>query len=178
MEKKETQLNSKEIYRGRILDLFVDDVLLPDGTTSVRELVRHNRASAIVALDEDGNIILEEQFRYPHNAVLKEIPAGKCEKDEDPQDTALRELEEETGYKAHHIEKLGEFYPTVAYSDEIIYLYLATELEKTKQHLDAGEALDFYKVPFSEAVEMVKDGRIKDGKSVAAISLCKFIKNL
>lgn len=171
MDKKETKMDSQEIYKGRILNLFVDHVLLPNGHTSTREVIRHCQASAILAIDELGNIILEDQYRYPYDSIIKEIPAGKCDKDEDPQVTANRELEEETGYRANSLVKLGEYYPSVAYTDEIIHLYVATDLVKTNQHLDEDESLDYYKVPLSEALNMVLDGRIKDGKTTAALFL-------
>lgn len=170
MDLKEKMISSKEIYRGHILDLFVDKVSLPNGKESTREVIRHCIASAVLAMDEEGNIILEEQYRYPFDTILKEIPAGKCDKDEDPKDTALRELEEECGYKANKIEYLGVIYPTVAYTDEKIYIYLATELKKTHQHLDDGESLTYKFIPFKELVRLAKDGEIQDGKTLAAIT--------
>ncbi len=173
MNKEEKKISSEEIYHGKILNLVVDKVLLPNGHISTREVVRHCKASAILAIDENDNIILEDQFRYPYNAIIKEVPAGKCDADEDPKDTARRELEEETGYQAKELVELGVYYPSVAYTDEIIYLYLATGLTKSKQHLDEDEALDYYKVPFSTAVDMVKKGQIKDGKTIAII--CQYL---
>lgn len=168
--KKEKMIASKEIYKGHILDLYVDDVLLPNGHTSKREVIRHCKAAAVLAFDENDNIILEDQYRYPYDAVLKEIPAGKCDKGEDSKDTAIRELEEETGYKANHLEFLGTFYPTVAYTDEIIDIYLATDLERTHQHLDENESLDYYKIPFAMFLDLIHKGEIQDGKTLAAVT--------
>ena len=168
MNTEEKTLGSKEIFKGRILDLYVDEVLLPTGKKSTRELIRHCKASAVLAVDDDGKVILEKQFRYPYKKELIEIPAGKCEKDEDPKDTAIRELEEETGYRAGEIKELGYIYPSCAYTDEIIYIYLATELKKTHQHLDEGETLSFYKVSVDEFLKMIKDKEIEDAKTIAA----------
>ncbi|MFA6830237.1 MAG: NUDIX hydrolase [Bacilli bacterium] len=170
MDKKEKQLSSKEIYKGRILDVYVDDVELPNGHRSKREYIKHCKASAILAFDIDGKIILENQFRYPYDELITEVPAGKCDENEDPKETALRELEEETGYHATNIEPLGQMYPSVAYTDEIIYLFMATGLVKTNQHLDEDEALDFFKVSLSKMIEMVRDGSIKDAKTICCLN--------
>jgi ADP-ribose pyrophosphatase len=169
MEKNEKKISSQEIYKGHILNLFVDQVKLPNGDITAREVIRHCKAAAILAFDEAGRVILEDQFRYPYDTILTEIPAGKCEPNEDPILTAKRELEEETGYKAVKIEELGQFYPSVAYTDEVIYLYMATGLVKTSQHLDKDEDLDFYKVSFPKLLELIETGKIRDGKTVAAV---------
>ncbi len=166
----EKQIDSKEVYHGKIINVYVDDVLLPNGKQSKRELIRHCLASAVLAFDEEGNVILEDQFRYPYNDVITEIPAGKADKNEDPIVTAKRELLEETGYEAGELTLLGEYYPTVAYTDEIIYLYEARSLKKKEQHLDDGEALRYYKVPFKKFLSMVNKGKIKDGKTLAALA--------
>ena len=150
MDLKEKKLSSKEIYKGKILDLYVDEVMCPNGHKSSRELIRHCKASCIIAKLDNGNFLLEKQYRYPYDEVILEFPAGKCDKGEDPKITALRELEEETGYKANDIEFLGEYYPTCAYTDEIIYLYFASNLVKTKQHLDENEALNVFEVTKDE----------------------------
>lgn len=173
MDKEEKKISSEEIYHGKILNLVVDKVLLPNGHISTREVVRHCKASAILAIDDNDNIILEDQFRYPYNEIIKEVPAGKCDEGEAPIDTARRELEEETGYQAKNLIELGVYYPSVAYTDEIIYLFLAKDLVKVKQHLDEDEVLDYYKVPISTAIEMVKNGQIKDGKTIAI--LCQYL---
>lgn len=167
---KETKVSSKEVFKGKILDVFVDTVTLPNGHTATRELIRHCKAAAVLAFDEDNNVILEKQFRYPYNDVLIEIPAGKADKDEDPIITAKRELQEETGYEAGKLTLLGEFYPSVAYTDEIIYLYEAHDLKKKSQHLDEDETLCYFKVSFDEFKKMVKEGQIGDGKTLAALA--------
>lgn len=167
---KETKISSKEIFKGRILNVYCDEVLLPNGHKSTRELIRHCKASAVLAFDDSNNVILEKQFRYPYNDVLVEIPAGKADKEEDPLITAKRELLEETGFEADDITLLGEYYPSVAYTDEVIYLYEARSLKKKEQHLDADESLSYYFVSFDEFKKMILDGKIKDGKTLAALT--------
>lgn len=169
-QKKEKKVGGKEIFKGRLLDLFVDDVELPNGHKSTREIIRHCKASAILAFDQDGSLILEDQYRYPFDETITEIPAGKCDKDEDPADCAKRELEEETGYKAMHLEYLGKIYPSVAYTDEIIYIYMATGLVKGERKLDDDESLDYYKVSFEKFSDMIRKGVLVDAKTVAAYS--------
>ena len=171
MDKKEKQLSSKEIYKGKILDLWVDDVLCPNGHQSKREVIRHCKASAILAFDQNGKVILEDQYRYPYDKIIKEIPAGKCDSpEEDPKVTAIRELKEETGFTANNMEYLGCLYPSCAYTDEIIYIYMATGLVAGDQKLDQDETLDYYKVSFNRLLEMISAGEIQDAKTLAAVS--------
>ncbi|MFA6625021.1 MAG: NUDIX hydrolase [Bacilli bacterium] len=179
METKEKKISSKEIYKGKILDLFVDDVELPNGNKSKREVIRHCKASAVLAFDIKGDVILEDQYRYPYDDTIIEIPAGKADGNEDPLVTAKRELEEETGYKAENVEFLGSIYPSCAYTDEIIYIYLATGLTIGTQHLDADESLNYYKVSYDKLLQMINDGKIHDAKLLAAVAFyqAKYKKN-
>lgn len=170
MELKEKKLSSKEIYKGRIINLYVDDVLLPNGKQSKREVVRHCKASAVLAFNDRNEVILERQYRYPYDEILTEIPAGKCDHDEDPLTAAKRELEEETGYQAEEMTYLGKIYPTCAYTDEVIYIYLAKGLKKTHQHLDADEALEYRFVPFQDLLDAIREDKIPDAKTLAAVS--------
>ncbi len=172
--KKEKTLKSNILYQGRVLTFRVDDVEVNPGVKTTREIVNHPGGACILAIIDD-KIILEKQYRYPYKCEIIELPAGKIEKGEDPLNTAKRELEEETGYIAHKIEKLGEVYPSVGYTDEIIHLYLATELEKTHTHFDADEDVDLIFVSKEEALEMINDGRIKDAKTQVAI--LKYLQN-
>lgn len=168
-EKREKTLESKEVYRGKILDVYCDKVELPSGRVSHREVIRHCHAAAILAFNDKGEVLLEDQYRYPYDDIITEIPAGKGDEGESGEETARRELEEETGYFAHHLEELGLFYPSVGYTDEAIHLFLATDLEKTHQHLDPGEELEYYFVPFEKLCDMIKNGEIPDGKTIAAV---------
>lgn len=166
----EKQKASEEIYDGVILHVYKDTVELPDGNSSTRELVRHVGAAAVVAVTDDGKVIVEKQFRYPFNEVLTEIPAGKLDsKEEDPLDAAKRELLEETGITADDWTDLGIFYPTVAYTDEKIWLYLARNLHYGEQKLDEHEFLNVEKVPLEELVEAIMADKIRDGKTQVAI---------
>lgn len=166
----EKQISSKVIYEGKILDLYLDDVLLPNGNTSKREYIKHMGAACVVPVDEECNVILVNQFRYPFSAVLTEVPAGKLDsKKEEHLEAAKRELSEETGYSAKELVYLGEYYPTCAYSDEVIHMYLATGLVLEEQHLDDDEFVDVQKIPLEEAVNEIMKGNIKDGKTQTAI---------
>lgn len=167
---REVQIESEKIYAGKILDFYRDTVRLPNGHTAPRELVRHNGAVAIVPLLEDGRVIVERQFRYPHDEVIVEIPAGKLDgPDEEPEAAARRELKEETGVEAQELIPLGPFYPTAAYSTETIWLYLAKGLTFGEQKLDDDEFLNIETVPLADLVRDILEGKVPDGKTQAAI---------
>ena len=170
MELKEKTLESEVIYEGKIIDLYRDKVLCPNGKTSYREYIKHCRASCVIAKLPNGKFLVEKQYRYPYDEVIFEFPAGKCDKGEDPMVTAKRELEEETGYLANNIEYIGEIYPSCAYTDEIIYLYYASDLVKTHQHLDENERLIILEMSMEEILELAKKGELKDAKSVSALT--------
>ena len=166
----EKKISSQDVYDGVLLHVKKDMVKLPDGKDAVRELIRHQGAVAVVALTEDGCVIMESQYRYPMDEVIREIPAGKLDgKSEDHLEAAKRELLEETGIKAADWREIGIFYPTPAYSDEKIYLYLARDLEYGSQRLDEDEFLDVERIPLEQVKKMIMDGEIKDGKTQAAI---------
>lgn len=166
----EKKISSENVFRGRLLDVYRDRVQLPNGHESAREYIKHVGAACVVPVDDDGNVIIEKQFRYPFDSVLTEIPAGKLDSKQEPHlDAALRELKEETGYSAKEMIYLGEFYPTCAYSDEIIHMYLAKGLEKGEQRLDEDEFVGVEKKPLKELVDDIMQGRIADGKTQTAI---------
>lgn len=169
MELMEKTLDSRLVFDGRLLKIYRDEVELTDGGTSFREVVHHPGGAAVVALDDDGNVYLERQFRYPYHKVVTEIPAGKLEPGEDPFETIRRELQEEIGATADRWDPLGYVMPSVGYTDEMLYLYFARGLTFGERHWDKDEFLEPFKLPFSEALAMALDGRINDAKTVCAL---------
>lgn len=166
----ETTISSEEIYDGHVVHLYKDTVELPNGNTSIREVIRHVGAVAIVPITDDGQVVVERQFRYPLNEVITEIPAGKLDgKSEDRLSAAKRELEEETGFLATEWIELGDFVPTVAYCDELITIYLAKGLYKGVRHLDEDEFLNVRLMSLEELVRDVMEGKIIDGKTQVGI---------
>ena len=169
MELFEKRIETKKIYEGRILDLDVDTVALPNGNEASREVVRHTGGVGVLAIDGEQNVWLVSQFRYPFEEVLLEIPAGKRDKRETPLECGKRELKEETGLEAKQFVSLGKIYPTPAYTDEVIELFLATGLKKGDQRLDPDEFLNLTVLPFKTAIEMAINGEITDAKTVTAL---------
>jgi ADP-ribose pyrophosphatase len=157
------------VYDGALLKVRRDLVRLPDGQQGMREYIRHPGAVAVVPLFDDGSVLLERQFRYPHRREFIEIPAGKLEPNEAHAETGKRELLEETGYAAAEWNYLGVIHTAIAYTDEAIHLYVARKLSKSQRKLDQGEFLECLTVPFAEALEMIRAGRITDSKSVCAL---------
>ena len=169
MELTEKQLSSEEIYRGPVFTVTRDEILLPDGKKGFRDLVHSTGGVVILPLDEQGNVTLVRQFRYAHGRVLLEAVAGKLEKGEEPYSAALRELEEETGYTAKAWTYLGAIATSPGFLTEQLYLYMARDLTAGAQHLDDGEFLETVRMPLAEAAARAADGRIDDGKTVAAV---------
>lgn len=169
MDLFEKTIDSKEIFKGRIIDVKLDNIELPNGSKSTREVVIHNGGVCVAALSENNTLKFVRQFRYPYGKVLLELPAGKLEKGEDPMKAGLRELEEECGIKAEKAISMGRIYPTVAYCNEIIHLFLVTDYTASKQHLDEGEYLTVEDIALDRAVELVMSGEISDSKTVALV---------
>ena len=165
------------VYEGSFLKVARDQVRLPDGSEGIREYIRHPGAVLIVPLLPGGRVLLERQYRYPQRREFIEVPAGKREQGEDPLQTARRELLEETGYVASEWRRIGVIHTAIAYSDEDIEMFVASGLEKRERKLDEGEFLELVEMPMAEALDMVRDGRITDVKSVAALLWVKnFLK--
>ncbi|SFL81077.1 NUDIX hydrolase [Pelosinus propionicus] len=167
----EKPLASKIVFNGNLLNVFSDQVELPNGKKASREYIKHPGAVAIVPITKEGNIVLVRQYRYPIGKVLLEVPAGKLDKDELPDKCALRELEEETGYVANNLKKMASIYTTPGFTDEIIHLYRAEDLIFSKPSPDEDEFLDVETYTKEEIKEMIADGRINDAKSMLALLL-------
>lgn len=167
--KQEKTIDHRTMYEGKLLHVYFDEVEI-SGKTYRREVVSHPGAAAVIPVTENKEILFVKQYRYPVKRELLEIPAGKLDEAEDPSHCALRELEEETGYIGN-IRELGYIYTTPGFSDEKIYLYLADHLVYTQQRLDEGEYLEVLKIPVEEVFEMIRDGRIYDAKTIAAVAM-------
>jgi ADP-ribose pyrophosphatase len=163
------RLASRAVFGGRILDLRVDRVRMPNGKTTDMEVVRHPGASAVAALDDEGRVLLVRQYRYATGEWLEEVPAGKLDAGEPPEECARRELQEETGFRAGDLTSLGWIWTTPGFTDEKIHLFLATGLEPTRQALEDDEVLSIHRLPLGEAVEKALTGEIRDAKSVCCL---------
>lgn len=169
----ERTLSSKEVFKGRLLHVFLDEAQLPDDSTSTREWIKHPGASAVLPVFENGDVMLVRQFRYPVSQIFYEVPAGKIDPGENADSTAARELREESGLMCRQFEYVGHFYPSIGYTNEIIHIYTAWDIETHEQKAEEDEFLLKERLPFDEAVEMVYSGEISDGKSIVTILKCR-----
>lgn len=170
MDLTERTLESQLIFEGKVVALYKDRVSLPDGGESFREYVKHVGAVCVIPLTEEGEIVLERQYRYSVGETLIEIPAGKLNSaEEDPASAALRELWEETGIRCQGLTDLGVYYGSPAIMGEKIRMYLATELSFGEAQLDEGEFLEVFRLPLDTALQWVMEGTITDGKTQCAI---------
>ena len=169
---EEKTLKSERIYEGAIINLRKDKVTVEHGT-SYREIVEHNGGAVLAALTADGKMVMVRQYRKPAERVMLEAPAGKIDPGEDPMHAAIRELKEETGYTAGNVKFLTRFYPSVGYSQEILYLYLCTELTPGETCFDENEAIDLEEMEVETLYRMVMDGRIEDAKTIIAILMVR-----
>ena len=157
------------VYDGRIVTLDVDEVKLPNGNVVRLEIIRHRGAAAVVPVDEEGRAVLIRQYRHATAGYLLEVPAGTLDPGEAPEACALREVEEETGLRAARLTPLGWIWTTPGFTDERIWLYLATGLTPTQSAHESDEVITVERLPFAEAVRMATAGEITDAKSVCAI---------
>lgn len=168
---------SRRIYSGRIVGLREDTVRMPNGRTAGREVVEHADVVAIVPLDRQGNVVMVRQYRLPAGATLLEVPAGGVDEGEEIEAAAQRELQEETGYRAEKLERLGGLFVSPGYCTEFVHLFLASGLIEDALEADADEDIAVERVPLAEAVRMAEAGDIRDGKSIAGILLtARFLK--
>ena len=173
METKEKTIRKVYVFRGRILTVRNDDALMPNGDVRGREVVEHPGGVCVLPIQDDGSVLLVEQFRYPYMEDVLEAPAGKLEPGEDPFEAAKRELREETGMVATEWFDLGWDYPSPGYTNEIIRLYAARGLSDVGQKLDDDEFLETFRLPLTEAVRQIMAGEIPDGKTQLGILRAK-----
>ncbi|MFB5661563.1 NUDIX hydrolase [Alteribacillus sp. HJP-4] len=169
MNMEEKTIHKKKIFEGKIIELDVHEVELPDGKKSKREIITHPGAVAVIARNAAGKIIMVKQYRKALEKHLVEIPAGKLEKGEDARSSAARELEEETGYKAKTFDYLQSFYTSPGFADEIVYLFEAGSLYEGSAGTDEDEFVDVIEVDLKEAQAMIENEEIHDAKTVFAI---------
>jgi len=170
----EKLLASKRIYEGRLVNLRQDAVVLSSGRETVREVVEHPNCVAIVAINSEDNVVMVRQFRKPVEGVLLEIPAGVIEPDEEPQQCALRELEEETGYMAGKMERIGGFYSSPGYSTEFLHLFLATDLQRGSTRPDEDEIIEVVSIPWEQIPGLIVAGEVCDAKSIVGLFTVAF----
>ncbi len=163
------RLNREKVYQGAIVGIYKDTMQLKDGSIRHWDFIEHPGAAAVVAVDDDGRILMVRQYRNALERDTIELPAGGKNPDEDMLTCALRELEEETGYRAGHCEPLCEIYTTVALMNERIGIFLCTELVPTQQHLDEGEFLGVERYTLEELTEWILESKIQDSKTVAGL---------
>lgn len=178
MNLDEKKVKSNLLYDGRIIKLYNDQILLPNGKTAFREYVKHPGGICVVPITEKGEVLLVRQHRYPYSKQVIEIPAGKRDSTlEDTLEGGKRELKEELGVEAENFIFLGEFYPTPGYTDEIIYMYAATGLSFSESCPDEDEFVAAEKYPLETLVGMIMENQIKDGKTQAAVLKVKYLKD-
>lgn len=171
---REERISGRRVYEGRILDLEVDRVRLPNGAETSREVVRHRGAVVVLPLHNDGRVELVRQFRYPMGEVLLELPAGKLDPGEEPIECAGRELAEETGWRPAEIHELGSFFTTPGFTDEVLHAFIATPLEPAPDVAkDPDEAIENVTMTVEEALGACKDGSIRDSKTLATLLLAQ-----
>lgn len=169
---EEKTLKSEKIYDGVIINLRRDKVTVQGGT-SYREIVEHNGGAVMAALTEDKKLVMVRQYRKPADKVMLEVPAGKIDPGEMPLEAAVRELKEETGYTASKVEFLTEFYPSVGYSEERLYLYLCTGLTPGETCFDENEAIEIEEIDLDRLFKMAMSGELDDAKTIIAILMVK-----
>ncbi|EQK43777.1 MULTISPECIES: NUDIX hydrolase [Paraclostridium] len=170
---EEQTVSSDRIYTGKVISLKVDTVEVPKKGYQKREIIEHPGAVGIVAITDDNKVLLVRQFRKAIEKVLWEIPAGKLEQGESPKDCAIRELKEETGYSANNMKLIHKFYTSSGFSNQKIYVYLATDLEKGECCLDEDEFLELHEVNLNDAYEMINKNDIEDAKTSIGLLLAK-----
>lgn len=175
MEFMETRVDGETKYIGKIVNVYLDNIVLHDGSKAFREVVEHPGGVTVLPIDDEGNCYMVRQFRYPMHRMMLEAPAGKLEKGEDVALCAERELSEETGFTADEMIYLGAFCTSPGFSTEVLHIYLARGLHAGASHPDEGEFLNVEKIPLDKLFKMVMENEIDDGKTVIAILKAKYL---
>jgi ADP-ribose pyrophosphatase len=171
---REDRISGERVYQGRILDLEVDRVRLPNGTETTREVVRHVGAAVVLPIRDDGQVVLVRQYRYPMAEILLELPAGKMDPGESPADCATRELAEEIGWRAGQIHALGAFFTTPGFTDELLHAFVATDLRPAPDVIaDPDEAIEITTMTADAVLTACRDGQIRDGKTLAVFLMAQ-----
>lgn len=170
---REETVETEMIYNGKVINVKRDKVKIGDDLTSYRELVEHNGGVCILAVNEKREILMVKQYRKPFDEILLELPAGKLEKDEKPEDCAIRELEEETGFKPLKLYHMHTIYPSPGFCNEKLYLYFCNEMVTGKVNPDEDEFVEVETILYEDAVKMIFEGKIKDAKSIVGIFMAK-----
>jgi len=169
MSDNEKLLSSKEIFRGRAVNLRIDTIEKKSGQVTTREIVEHKDCIAVVVVDNEDNILMVEQFRTPVNRVLLEIPAGGVKDGEEPEDCVRRELQEEIGYLPRKLRRLGGFYAAPGYCSEYLHVFLATDLSESRLIAEDTDEIEVVRIPVPEILKMIDSGEICDAKSIAGL---------
>ncbi|ASK63278.1 ADP-ribose pyrophosphatase [Virgibacillus phasianinus] len=175
---EEKTIQTEQIYNGKVIHLQVDEVTLPNGKTSKREIIKHQGAVAVIPITQDNKIVFVEQYRKPLEKSIVEIPAGKLEPGEIPEVTAIRELEEETGYTTNELKFVTSFYTSPGFADEIMHIYMSDKLKpmEKKAALDDDEFIEILELTLDEAEKYMKENRIHDAKTNYAILYLKTLE--
>ena len=166
---EEKSISSDYVYRGKILDVRLETIMLPEGKTGQREIVDHGDSIVVVPVDKDNQIVLVKQYRKALEAFLLEAPAGGIEEDETPNDAALRELQEEIGYTSDSIEYMGGFWIAPGFCNEYMHSYIARDLIESQLPPDEDDSIEIVSVPISEIPDLIRSGEIEDAKSISAL---------
>lgn len=161
----------KSIFKGRIIDLSVETVTLPNGATAELEIITHPGAAAVVPMKDETTVVMIRQYRHAVGGFIYEIPAGKLHPGEDPRECAVREVEEEIGYKVGNLEPLLSFFTTPGFTNEVIHIFLGKDLQPGTQDLGADEVLEVLEMPIGKAIALIKEGTIRDGKTIIGLQM-------